>query len=92
MGKGIERSREQQGASWRVVLSAWALVLVILILSAGFHAVASLRGGAPPEGRLVGAVVPRHDPACGGPGMISAQPAGACGAPLSFSEDRSAYW
>jgi hypothetical protein len=96
MDKGVQirrepESNERQFGNWRGVISAWAIVVALLILLAGVHAVASLRGSAHPDSRLGGAVVPRHDTACGGPGVASAHPVLGCEA-TPLNEDRSAYW
>lgn len=88
----VEGERDDRhSAGWHVVVSAWALVLLFLVLLAGVHAVASLSGGSHPDGRLEGAVIPRHDPACGGPGIVSPHGVEGC-EPVPLGKDRSAYW
>jgi hypothetical protein len=95
MVEDLERRREQGSndrhfGSWRVIVSAWALVLVFLFMLAGVSAVACLRGGLHPDGHLAGTVIPRHD-SCGGLGIASVPGVDGCqSAPLN--EDRSAYW
>src|SRR5690349_11454056 len=95
MVENLERERERESndrqlRGWRAVVSAWALVLVFVILLAGVSAVACLRGGAQPNRHLAGAVIPQHDP-CGGPGVPSAPTVDGCRS-IPSSEDRSAYW
>jgi hypothetical protein len=68
---------ERQVGGWRVVASAWAVVLVFLILLGGVSAVACQHGGAAPLRPLAGAVIPQHDP-CVGPGIPSAQGMDGC--------------
>lgn len=51
--------------SWRVVISAWAIVGFLVLFAAGVHAAlarfnVSSGGGAPAY-----LVIPRHDPSCG---------------------------
>ena len=84
-------SDDRQVGSWRSVLSAWALVLLCFLLLAGAESMASWRGGSHTQAHLAGAVIPRHDTSCGGPGIPSAPRVGGCDN-LPSSEDRSAYW
>jgi hypothetical protein len=97
MADGFEAERELgrndwQFGSWRVVVSAWTIVLVFVILLAGVSAVACLRGAShsPHHRHLAGAVIPQHDP-CAGPGVASAPGIDGCKS-VPLSEDRSAYW
>ncbi len=65
----VKREPEPEGkdrlsVSWRVVIAAWALVVLLVVLSAGAEALASRHRAAPQQADLVGAVIPRHDPAC----------------------------
>jgi hypothetical protein len=53
--------REARTLGWRGIASAWAIVLLILALFAGFDVLASLR---PAPAHAVGIMIPRHDPAC----------------------------
>jgi hypothetical protein len=50
---------------WRVVASAWALAIAVVMLFTGMQAVASWHTVVPAQQeRLVGAMIPRHDPSC----------------------------
>ena len=78
----IERERAQpadncQIGGWRVVASAWALVVLFLLLLAGVSAVACTRAETHPQRHLASAVIPQHDP-CVGPGVPSAQGVDGC--------------
>jgi hypothetical protein len=78
----IERMAEYEvhdrnGEGWSGVVSAWALVVLFLVLLAGVSALALTRGGAPPARHLAGAVIPRHDP-CEAPGVPSAPGVDGC--------------
>ena len=66
-----EESIDRRDGSWRVVASAWALVLALMVLLAGAGAMACLHGHGQPDHLLAGAVIPQHDP-CVGPGVASA--------------------
>jgi hypothetical protein len=88
---GDQYGNDRQFGRWRGVVSAWAFVLVFLVLLAGAHSVASLRGLSHPDEHLAGAVVPRHDSTCGGPGIPSAHAVDGCEA-VPLGGDRSAYW
>jgi hypothetical protein len=96
MAEGFDGVRERdrsdwQFGSWRVVVSAWAIVLVFVILLAGVSAVACLRGGShSPHRHLAGAVIPHHDP-CVAPGVASAAAIDGCER-MPLGPDRSAYW
>lgn len=50
--------------SWRVVVSAWAIVGLIILFAAGLDAAAS-RFTASYDGDTANLVIPRHDPNCG---------------------------
>jgi hypothetical protein len=63
--RGSERN-DRLPANWRVVASAWVLVALLGMLSAGAQALASLHAASPRHTALAGAVIPRHDPACAG--------------------------
>lgn len=89
-GRSLE-SDDRQVGGWRSVFSAWALVLLCVLLFAGADALACRRGGSHTQAHLAGAVIPRHDTSCGGPGIPSAPGVDGCES-LSISEDRSAYW
>ncbi len=86
-----QENDDRQVGSWRVVLSAWALVLLFVFVLAGAQALACRRGGSHSQAHLAGAVIPRHDTSCGGPGIPSAPGIDRC-ENLPISEDRSAYW
>jgi hypothetical protein len=66
--------------SWHVVASAWALVLLLVILFAGVEATASRYAVSQRHANLVGATIPRHDPACAG------IPSGECGLGSSLEQ------
>lgn len=85
-----EESNERQPGNWRIVVSAWVLVLLFAMLLAAVEAVASRRAGSHPGRHLAGAVIPQHDP-CAGPGIPSAPGLDGCQS-VSTGEDRSAYW
>lgn len=91
----LERRREQDGndgkfGTWQVVVSAWAVVLVFIILLAGAKAVAHLHGSSHPHRHLAGVVIPQHG-ACSGPGIASAPGVDGCES-IPPGPDRSAYW
>ena len=67
--------REARALGWRGIASAWAIVLLILALFAGFDVLASLR---PEPAHAVGITIPRHDPACDAASGVAMQP-NACG-------------
>ena len=83
MLEGVEPKPEPVGdrhsAGWRGVASAWALVLLLVILFAGTQALASRRITAASQATLAGAVIPRHDAASTGVGVPCAAPLDACG-------------
>jgi hypothetical protein len=69
---------DRLSGSWRAVAAAWAVVVLLVVLSAGAEAFAARHVAAPQHTALTGAVIPRHDPACEGipsgecPGFSSA--------------------
>jgi hypothetical protein len=73
--------------SWRAVAAAWALVVLLVVLSAGAEAFAARHATTPGRVHVAGAVIPRHDPAC------AEIPTGACpGFALTLAEmERNAY-
>lgn len=75
--EGADESDDRQIGGWRVVASAWALVLLFLLLLAGVSAVACPRADSHAQRRLASAVIPQHDP-CVGPGVPSAQGVDGC--------------
>ncbi len=55
---------DRLAGGWRAIGSAWALVLVVMLLFAGFSAM-SARSSAPHnEAALARVVIPMHNPAC----------------------------
>jgi hypothetical protein len=64
---------------WRVVVSAWIFVVLLVFLFAGTQALAWHRAVAPRNAKLAGAVIPRHDPASAGVGVPCAAPLDECG-------------
>ena len=72
-----EESIERRDSSWRVVASAWALVLALMVVLAGAVAMACLYDHAQPDHLLAGAIIPQHDP-CVGPGLASAPGVDGC--------------
>jgi hypothetical protein len=70
---------ERSSSGWRGVVSAWAVVLLLAMLFAGAQALACHRAPARSQAKLVGAVIPRHDPASAGVGVPCAAPLEACG-------------
>ncbi len=91
----VGRAREHKSADlqigdWRIVVSAWLLVLVIVMLLVTVDALACRRVSSPPDAQLVGAVIPQHEP-CAGPGIPSAVNIDGCErGPLG--RDRSGHW
>jgi len=83
-------SNVRPDGGWRVVASAWALVLLFLLLLGGVSAVACTRGASHSHRHLAGAKIPHHD-ACSGSGIPSAHTVDGCGG-VPITEDRSAYW
>ena len=75
----LEPVYDRHAAGWRGVVSAWALVLLLVVLLAGTQALASRRNTAPSQATLAGAVIPRHDPASVGVGVPCAAPLDECG-------------
>jgi hypothetical protein len=49
---------------WRVVASAWAIAILIVLGFGGVQALASRHAASMQHQQLVGAVIPRHDPSC----------------------------
>jgi hypothetical protein len=88
-------AREPEGAdrqfvNWRIVVSAWVLVLVFVMLLAAVDALACRRVVSHANTHFAGAVIPQHDP-CAGPGIPSAVNTDGCeSAPPGMA--RYAYW
>jgi hypothetical protein len=81
----VEEIREANFAErylggWRVIASAWAIALAIVVLFAGVEAMASRHGTPVQAAALAGVVIPRHDPSCGGPGDLTAASTPNCAA------------
>jgi hypothetical protein len=73
---------ERAAGGWRGIAAAWAVVLVVLLLFAGYSAAQSAaphRAARP----AMQAVIPRHDPLCDGIGAIAAPAPEACAAAVS---------
>jgi hypothetical protein len=85
-----QESSDRQVTSWRVVISAWLLVLIFIMLLTGAKAVARLYAGPHHHGHLAGAMIPRHD-ACSGPEIASAPGLNGC-ENLPVYQDPCAYW
>ena len=67
--------------SWRAIAAAWALVALLMVLFTGAEAFAARHAVAPGRAHVIGAVIPRHDPAC------AEIPTGACpGFALTLAE------
>ena len=49
---------------WRVVASAWAVAILVVLGFGGVHALAWHHAMSVQSERLVGAIIPRHDPSC----------------------------
>jgi hypothetical protein len=69
---------ERYLGGWRVIASAWAVAIVFVLLFAGVQALASRHATIPQEQTLVGAMIPRHDPSCAGPGDVTASATPNC--------------
>jgi hypothetical protein len=55
---------DRLSGSWRAVAAAWAIVVLLVVFSAGAEALAARHLAAPQHANFTGAVVPRHDSAC----------------------------
>jgi hypothetical protein len=74
-----EPGYERHSGGWRGVVSAWAFVLLLVMLFAGVQALACPHAAVSSGAKLAGAVIPRHDPASAGVGVPCAAPLEACG-------------
>jgi hypothetical protein len=54
------------------------MALVFVLLFAGVQALASRHTATPRQQNLVGAVIPRHDPSCAGPGAVAGSATSSC--------------
>jgi hypothetical protein len=70
---------DPQSSGWRGVVSAWALVILLVMFLAGTQALASRHAEIRHHTELAGAVIPRHDPASTGVGVPCAAPLAECG-------------
>ena len=68
---------DRKAEGWSGVVSAWALVLLFVILLVAVSVMAYTRGDAPAARPLAGAVIPQHDP-CDVPGVPSAPGTDGC--------------
>ncbi len=55
---------ERSFGGWRVIAAAWALAIVVVMLFSGVQALASRHAAEAQQTRLIGAMIPRHDPSC----------------------------
>jgi hypothetical protein len=69
----------RQSGGWRSVVSAWALVILLVVILAGTRAMAAHHAAGPGHAKLAGAVIPRHDPASAGVGVPCAALLEQCG-------------
>ena len=72
-----EESIDRRVGGWRIVASAWALVLALLVVLAGTGALECLRNTSQPDRPPAGAVIPQHDP-CSGSGLRSVPGTDGC--------------
>lgn len=68
-GRGVV---QRSVGRWRIVMSAWLAAIILVVLFAGFQALASRHGPSPHAASLAGAVIPRHDPRFFGPDEVAA--------------------
>jgi hypothetical protein len=88
------RFTERYLGGWRVIASAWAMAIVFVLLFAGVQALASRHATSPRQQSLAGAVIPRHDPSCAGPGDVMAAITPNCqtsGDALADAEAEASY-
>jgi hypothetical protein len=74
---------ERYLGGWRVVVSAWAFAVLVIFAFGGVQALASRHETSThsvslEQQSLIGAVIPRHDPSCGGPGAVTASATPNC--------------
>ena len=60
---------------WRIAVSAWLVVIALVVLLAAAHALGSRNSMPLHQGDLAGAVIPRHDPSFAGPDEVAASDA-----------------
>jgi hypothetical protein len=96
MPEYMEQEREprfvERYLGWRVVASAWAMAVVLVLLFAGVQALASKHVIAPQQQSLAGVVIPRHDPSCAGPGDHLASATSNCPSPGDAVESTEAAY
>lgn len=89
-GRREHDTDDRHFGNWRIIASAWALVLLFMSLLAAVEAVACRAGVSHPKAHLAGAVIPQRDP-CVGPRIPSATGIDGCqSAPLGG--ERYGYW
>jgi hypothetical protein len=84
---------DRRVGGWDIVASAWALVLMLMVLLAGIGVLACVRSPSQPDRPIAGAVIPEHDP-CIAPGLASAQGVDGCDS-IPLKPDMSTwsnYW
>jgi hypothetical protein len=64
-------NRVRNTAGWRGVVSAWALVALIVLAFGGLEMATLLSPEAPGASALTGVVIPQHDPSCAMPQVPS---------------------
>ncbi len=62
---------------WRMVASAWAVAIALVVLFGGVQALASRHSVMATDPQLVGAVIPSHEMTCVGADVMAAVPAPA---------------
>lgn len=81
---------------WKAVVSAWVLVLVVVLVFAGLHAFRKQPDSATNlSPGQIGAVIPRHDPICGEAELSATPPPAAClnpYAPLTGPDAATPEW
>jgi hypothetical protein len=62
----------ERSLDWRIVASAWLVAIIFVLLFGAADALASRHSSASSKSRLVGVVIPQHDPSVPGPEEIAA--------------------
>jgi hypothetical protein len=70
---------DRHSGGWHAVLSAWAFVVLLVMLFAGTQALACYHAATPRHAKLAGAVIPRHNSASAGVGIPCSAPLDECG-------------
>jgi uncharacterized iron-regulated membrane protein len=86
--RDIPEGRERDAASWRGVVSAWALVVLIVLAFTGLQAAALLGPAGRSADPLTGAIIPQHDPACAAPLISSDRVPSHCRLPTNPADQR----